>query len=247
MVWDTNKTLDEITSRITDDDDKILTNITDGRVEPDVKDLRIGEARNFELSVIHVDIVNFTNIIGNLTPIEKLRFLNTFQTEITHIVHDYDGTVEKYTGDRVTCLFGIGNPNRRSAQNCIDAALTMKTEVEHCITPFLIQNNLPKFEVRIGIDFGNVMFARTGIHSDNQFTLVGNAVSIASKLQEHADAKEIILSGGFYSLLSDTEKSYCYKVDPPKKWNWVFSDTQKEYTVYRYMAHWTSHPLKGNK
>lgn len=101
-LWNRNDDLKDIEKRIRVDGEKIDQEIIAGRVEPDINNLRIGEARSFELAVLHIDIVNFTRLTGDLNNKSKLGFLNTFQSEMTRIVHDYDGVVEKYTGDRVT-------------------------------------------------------------------------------------------------------------------------------------------------
>lgn len=244
MPWGRTPTLDDVKNRINQvDKDRLESDVLSGRVEPKIDNMRIGEAREFNLSVLHVDINGFKSLVASLSNQQKLRFLNTFQTELTYIIHDYSGMTEKYVGDRVTALFGIGQSESEAVQNSIDCAITMHTEIQYVINSFFKSINLPIFSCSIGIDHGNVWIAKIGMQGDNQLTLVGNAVNIASQLQELAKPNQILLGGNVYSNLSSTEKNYCYEQNRPDDWDWIWINGRIPYKIYRYGGHWRDYPI----
>lgn len=242
-MWGTAKTIEDIKTRIQKDDSNINSKINTGRKEPDVENMAMGEARNFSLGILHIDIIDFTKKLTSLDNRSKLRFLNIFQSEMTHIIHDHSGSVEKYVGDRVTGLFGFNYSGQEVFTNSINTALAMKTEIKYLINPYLETIGLPTFQCRIGLDYGDILFAKTGIHGDNQSTLIGNSVSIASKLEELSKTNQILLGGSIYESLPEYEKKHCHQISSPKSWNWQWKNPKITYPIYSYEAHWKSHPL----
>lgn len=244
MPWRRVPSLDDVKNRINQvDKDRLESDVLSGRVEPKIDNMRIGEAREFNLSVLHIDINGFKKLVSSLSNQQKLRFLNTFQTELTYIIHDYSGTTEKYVGDRVTALFGIGTSEEESVQNSIDCAITMLTEIKYVINPFLESKNLPSFSCSIGIDHGDVWVARIGMQGDNQLTLVGNAVNIASQLQELAKPNQILLGGNVYGYLLEDEQKRCREQIRPVDWDWIWIASKIPYRIYQYTGFWLEYPI----
>lgn len=244
MPWSRTPTLDDVKNRINQvDKDRLESDILSGRAEPKIENMRIGEAREFNLAVLHIDINGYKNLVSDLTNKEKLRFLNTFLTELTYIIHDYDGMTEKYVGDRVTALFGIGKDGKTAAQSCIDCALTMLTEIKYVMNPFLESIKLPKFSCSVGIDYGEVWIARIGMQGDNQLSLVGNVVNIASQLQDMANSNQILLGGNMFNELINDKQKRCSELIRPNDWTWVWSLTKAPYKIYSYTGFWVGYPL----
>lgn len=244
MGWKGQKSIDESRERIVQLDRKRrVVDRKQGRTIPKLENMDIGEAREFTLATLHIDIQGFKEKTRDLTMTQNSRFLSIFLTEMTRIVTEFDGEVEKYVGDHVTALFGVGYDQQRAAMNSINCGLTMLTIIKYVMGPYLSNINLPTFGCRVGIDSGSIWLERMGIRGANEFILVGNSVSIASQLEELAGENEILLGHNIYQNLSEEEKKHCHIKEPDDSWNWQYS-SGKKYPYYRYSGNWKDYPIK---
>ncbi len=242
MQW-TDSTIANSSERIKKlDCQRIQLDRVSGRVEPDIEKMAIGEAREYSLAVLHIDVNGFKELTNSLKNPQILRFLNTFLSEMTYVVRDYSGMVEKYVGDRVTAVFGIGETKELAVQHAIDCAVTMLTVIKYAINPYFRSIGLPEFTCSIGIDYGRVWIARTGIINFSQFTLVGIEVSIASKLVEVALENVILIGEEAYDNLSTKEKEYCVQLNSPQGWIWRWYN--RAYYLYRYTGTWNGYNFR---
>lgn len=207
-----------------------------GRAEPNIDNMIIGESRKFMLVILHIDITNFKKMVGQLSNREKFRFLNIFLSEMTYVVHDFDGVVEKYVGDRVTAMFGIGVPVSDAVLNAIYCARAMRYEIKKILNPYLKSIGLPEFQCTIGMDLGETWISKVGIRNDNQFTLVGNAVNVASELEEMASPDQILLGSAIFQYLPNEHQLECTSLHLPDSWKWVIANTNKRYGIYVYKS-----------
>lgn len=219
-MWNGKPTLDDSYQRVRDtDQSRVDIERKTGRVFPDIDQMKIGEAREFDLAVLHIDVDNYTELMSRLTDSGKLRFMNSFLSEMGVTVRDYSGRVEKFVGDKVTAIFGIGESDELGTKHCLECALTMLTKIRYSINPYFQTINMPAFSCSVGMDFGTTWIARTGIHSLTQFSLVGNTVNIASQLEEMATSNQIFLGGNFYDNLSQEAQKNCRKMSV-SNWSW---------------------------
>ncbi len=241
MPWN-DSTIPDAKNRIRQyDEGRMFGNTVSGRVIPQVGDLLLGEARKFGLVVMHVDMNNFKRLSGGLSNEQKLRLLNIYLSELTHIIKDYDGSVEKYVGDGITSMFGAGKDKKQAVSDAIGCALTILTEIKYVINKYLEEIDLPIFTCSIGMDYGNIWVARTGVKGMNQLTLVGNTASIAKQLEELSGHHQIFLGGDVYSGLPPRRQSFCKK-QPDKNFVWQWNNG-KRYTFYHYVAQWRDYSI----
>ncbi len=156
-------------------------------------------------SVMFLDIVNFTKLTETLDPMEVGKLLNTFFGEITDIIFEYEGTLDKYIGDAIMAVFGtpfeIENPEEKS----VKASLKILEK----ISEFNKNKSFPKIDVRIGINAGPVISGNFGSIRRVDFSSVGTTVNIASRLEEFvAKANEIVVSSTVYNK---TKKKFKYE------------------------------------
>lgn len=246
MQWNGSDTLTDASERMRRlDSERVEIERRSGRVTPDIDDMRIGEAREFRLAVLHIDINNYKELVNNMPMQQILRFLNTFLSEMTYIVRDYSGIVEKYVGDQVTAVFGMEGDEDLACKHALECAMTMLTIIKYSINPFFESIRLPTFTCSVGIDFGNIWMARIGIDSNTkQFTLVGYAVNIASQLQEMAQQNQILLGGAVHLHLSDQHTQHCVMQEYPSEWIWTWRNGQYKYPIYSHNAHWINYDLR---
>ena len=206
-----------------------------GRTMPKLEQLTIGEGRKFQLSILSVDIVDFTKIVMkyNHKGMESLRRIQSiYLTEMTYIINDYNGITEKYTGDGILGMFGTESSDdlEIAVQNSIDCACTIKAVFKEVLNPYLEKEELSTLNYRIGIDCGPVIIERVGMKGNNQLSLSSPSVNLAAKLSKIADSNSVYVGKDVYGKLSDGEKKYCSEV----KKTWDYS-----YSYYKYTATWS--------
>jgi class 3 adenylate cyclase len=117
----------------------------------------------------------------------------------------------------------------------------MLTVIQYVLNPYISNMGLPTFKCALGMEFGETWIERVGIRGENQLTLVGRPVSIASQLQELAKPSHILLAHLFFSALSADEQKRCIKQEPDVSWKWT--SNQQVYPYYDYTGIFTGYEL----
>lgn len=216
--------------------DRRFEGVVPGRVAPNIDNMALGEAKEFGLAVMHVDMDNFTGTTARLTNEGKLRLLNIYLSDLTAAIRDHGGFVEKYVGDGITALFGAGKGESEAAKDAVECAMTIQAEISHVMSEYLRQIGLPPFTCSIGMDYGTIWVARVGVKGMNQLTLVGNEVSIAKNLEDLAGDGEIMAGHCLCSRLSRKYQGYCRRQPTHENFTWELD--RKPYPYYRYDGHW---------
>lgn len=141
-------------------------------------------------TVLFVDIQNFTLLAERLRPQEVASLLNEYFTIMTDIVFEYNGTLDKYIGDAIMATFGAPYSHGNDAEKAVLAALKMRRELERLMNR---KEEEHRFDVRIGINSGNVMAGYIGSTKRLEYTVLGEAVNIASYLESIAELNEILI------------------------------------------------------
>ena len=143
-----------------------------------------------EATVLFVDIQNFTSLAERLSASEVASLLNEYFSIMTDIVFEYDGTLDKYIGDAIMATFGTPYSHGNEAVKAVLAALKMRRELERLMTQKEEKN---RFDVRIGINSGNVVAGYIGSMKRLQYTVLGEVVNVASYLESIAGPNEILI------------------------------------------------------
>jgi adenylate cyclase len=142
------------------------------------------------VTVLFSDIVSFTKISEGLEPAQVGAFIRDYLTAMTEIIFAHGGTIDKYIGDAVMALFGAPVPADDSATAAIRAALEMRDRVREMKPPGKSSGNL---RVRFGINTGLVVVGNFGSARRTEYTAIGDAVNVASRLQTFARPNEICI------------------------------------------------------
>ncbi|MFQ5840876.1 MAG: adenylate/guanylate cyclase domain-containing protein [Thermodesulfobacteriota bacterium] len=141
-------------------------------------------------TVLFVDIQNFTFLAERLTAPEVASLLNEYFSTMTDIVFEYDGTLDKYMGDAIMATFGAPYSYGKDAEKAVLAALKMRRELEKLMSQ---KEEKSRFNVRIGINSGNVVAGYIGSMKRLEYTVLGEVVNIASYLESIAAPNEILI------------------------------------------------------
>ncbi|MEZ5605198.1 MAG: adenylate/guanylate cyclase domain-containing protein [Burkholderiaceae bacterium] len=143
---------------------------------------RIARSTNRELTILFADIRGFTRIAETMEPEALREYINAFLTGMTGIIHAHRGTVDKYIGDAVMAFWGAPVDDPAHADHAVSAALAMQEEVRR-MSETLRARGLPPLAVGIGINTGVVRVGDMGSKLRRAYTVIGDAVNLASRLE----------------------------------------------------------------
>jgi adenylate cyclase len=159
-----------------------------------------GERR--QATVLFCDIRGFTSMSERLTPEQVVSLLNDFYMLMIETVSKHDGTLDKFLGDAVMAVFGAPIAHPDHAARAVLTALDMRAAVADLGKRRRAQGLAP-FEVGIGVSLGEVVAGTVGTEERMQYTVVGDSVNVASRLQDRAKPGSILLSGRTYDAVRD--------------------------------------------
>lgn len=160
--------------------------------------LKLGGERKM-LSIFFSDIEGFTGISEGLDPEALTHLLNVYLTAMTDIIHEEGGTVDKYEGDAIIAFWNAPLTQPDHAVRCVRAALRCQVKLAEMRPSF--RESLGKdLKMRIGINTGYAVVGNMGSHSRFDYTMIGDAVNLASRLEG------INKQFGTYTLISQTTK-----------------------------------------
>ena len=157
------------------------------------------------VTVLFVDIQGFTSISEKLPPPEVVIWLNQYFETISNCITREKGLVNKFIGDAILAVFGVPIPNPNHADSALQSALSILKDIKE-INQKNLNNNLPEYKIRIGIHSGEVLAGNIGSLSRMEYTVIGDTVNTASRLESYC--KELNLE----LLLSNDTKLNSNKI-----------------------------------
>ena len=139
-----------------------------------------GEKR--DMTVFFLDIAHFTNISEKMDPEALILFLNRYLSALSHVIHVHHGTIDKYIGDCIMAFWNAPLDNKDHRADAILAALECQEAIKELNKT--LDASLPEIPaVRIGINSGVVTVGLTGSQKKLQYTVIGDEVNLASRLE----------------------------------------------------------------
>jgi len=146
------------------------------------------------ITIFFSDIVKFSTISENLTPPELVSLLNEYLSEMTNIIIDHGGTVDKYIGDAIMAFFGAPHTFEDHAIKCCLATIDMKKKLKDLQDKWKAEGKT-HINARIGINTGQSVVGNMGSGLRMDYTAMGDAVNLASRLEganKHYNTNTII-------------------------------------------------------
>lgn len=143
------------------------------------------------LAVLFADLRGFTAFSATSVPEEAVAILNRYLTAMVEAVHGRRGTVDKFLGDGLMAFFGapLAQPDYQRAAAYAALDLIARTEA---VGRELAAAGRPSLRVGVGLASGEVLVGSVGTESRSDYTVIGNAVNLASRLQRLAQPGEIV-------------------------------------------------------
>ncbi len=145
----------------------------------------IGETEELTVTVLMSDVRGYSTIAEQSDPSALAVQLNEHRAAMNKAILDRDGTVMQFVGDAVMACFGAPLPHAHHAQHALDTAIAM-LEAQRDLDAEWSDRGLPAFGLGIGISTGPVAAAMLGSEERLEYTLVGDTVNLAQRLQDLA-------------------------------------------------------------
>ena len=158
-----------------------------------------------KLTIFFSDIVGFTETTENLDSEELTSTLNRYLNEMAGIALKYGATLDKYVGDAIIAFFG--DPETRGvaedAKACVAMAVEMQRRVAELESEWQESGLERSFRVRMGINTGFCTVGNFGSQDRMDYTIIGGAVNLASRLESAAAPGKILITHETWSLVKD--------------------------------------------
>lgn len=136
-----------------------------------------------DMTVLFADIHDFTGMAESLTPEEVAGITYQLFSGLTDVIHQHQGTVDKYMGDAVMAFWGAPLPDADHALHAVAAALAMQEAVTRMNKEVFASQNIT-IHLGIGINTGAMVVGNLGSTQRHAYTVMGAAVNIASGIQQ---------------------------------------------------------------
>ena len=154
------------------------------------------------LTIVFTDIRGFSTLTDNLEPEELFQLLSHYFSVMIEIVHQYDGTLNKIIGDGLLVFFGDPIPMEDHAERAVRMAVQMQRAAMR------LKQEWNRYDhdlgLGIGINTGYVTVGNVGSEMHRDYTIIGNQVNVASRLENLAKPGEILISRRTLSLLNES-------------------------------------------
>jgi len=153
-----------------------------------------------EATLLFADIRSFTTLSENMSPEEIISMLNEYFDAMVSIIFKHDGILDKFVGDELMAVFPSKKDKAGAALNAVHAG----QEMQEKISVLMQERNargLPVFQVGIGINTGSVVVGNVGARNRMDYTVIGDTVNVAARLEQIAEGQEI--------LVGNLTRDYC--------------------------------------
>ncbi|MEW6666810.1 MAG: adenylate/guanylate cyclase domain-containing protein [Thermodesulfobacteriota bacterium] len=160
----------------------------------------IMEPKDLTATILFTDINGFTRLSEHMPPREINMLLNQYFSRMTDIIFTHDGTLDKYIGDGLMAVFGAPMEKKDDPERAILAALEMRSELTRMMEGV---ESAKRFTIRIGINTGTVVGGNVGSPRRMDYTVIGDPVNVASRLESIAQPNQILIGEETYRLVKD--------------------------------------------
>ncbi len=152
--------------------------------------------RLYDVTIMVTDLRSFTHFSENLAPVEVLEFLNHLQGFLSTVVEAHGGWVDKFMGDGMLAVFGPPTTLENHSEKALQAAIVMLRDID----------SFSPLPIGIGLHSGPIVAGCLGEGSHLEFTVIGDTVNVASRLEAltKQEGYSLLLSETTFSRLEDS-------------------------------------------
>jgi class 3 adenylate cyclase/predicted metal-dependent HD superfamily phosphohydrolase len=168
-----------------------------------------------EATILFSDIRGFTSMSETMHPNEVVETLNEYFNLMIEIIFKYNGTLDKIIGDALMVNYGVPNATGNDTENAVYTAIEMQEKLIEFNQQRIMHSKCP-IKIGIGINRGRVISGNIGSRQQMNFTVIGDAVNLASRLCSAAKSDEIIVADTVWKHVKHDKKLKAIKLNPIK-------------------------------
>jgi adenylate cyclase len=154
------------------------------------------------VTILFSDIRGFTTMSEHMLPDAIAGLLSDYFTEMVDVIFSHGGTLDKFIGDAIMALWGAPIPHADDPDRAVQAAIQMQKAI-HTLNVKFKEDGRPTISVGIGINYGETFAGNIGSHLRLEYTVIGDAVNVASRLCSNAAGGDILISDSLYQVLKE--------------------------------------------
>tara|TARA_Y100001968_G_scaffold236376_1_gene219627 strand:- start:824 stop:2302 length:1479 start_codon:yes stop_codon:yes gene_type:complete len=160
------------------------------------------------LTVFFCDLQGFTQLTERLEPEILTELLTQYLTEMSKIAIRWGGTIDKFIGDAILVFFGDPETrgNKEDAMACVSMALEMLEKLELLREAWRERGLARSLNARMGIHSGVCTVGNFGSEDRLDYTVIGNGVNLAARLEANSESNKILISEDTYLLVKEEIK-----------------------------------------
>ena len=164
-----------------------------------------------EATIIFIDIRGFTKLADQLDPEKATEVINNIFAPIVDIIDKFGGSINKFLGDGLMAIFGTPYSHEDDPERAARASLEIMKSIEEN-GKIKISNRVKNLKARIGINTGLCISGEIGSASRKEFTVIGDTVNMASRLQTNATPGKILIGDKTFQRIKDN-----FNISSPRK------------------------------
>ena len=154
------------------------------------------------VTILLSDLRGFTAVAEKYSALEMVEALNRYLNRMTEIIVGHGGTIDKFMGDAIMALFGAPIAREDNLEAALACAIDMQLAMKDINEQNLALGMAPLY-MGIGINTGEVVAGHLGSALHSEYTVIGDQVNLASRVEAHSLRGQILLSDNTYQLARD--------------------------------------------
>ena len=171
------------------------------RIRGAAMSIKAGEGELRDVAILTADLRGFTRLSMELPPDEVMKVLQDYQGRVCPLIAATGGSIDKFLGDGILASFGAVMPSATAAADALRAADAVMAAAAAWREERRAAG-LPSLEIGLAVASGRVVFGAVGGGERLEFTVIGDAVNLAAKLEKHnkEEGTRALTDGGTYAL-----------------------------------------------
>lgn len=164
--------------------------------------LNMLQVESRRVTILLSDLRGFTAIAAKYSALEMMTTLNRYLEKMSEIILDHGGTIDKFMGDAIMAVFGVPNEIDDDIQAAMSCAIEMQIAMNDINEENKAHGMAPLY-MGIGINNGEVIAGNLGSRLHSEYTVIGDQVNMASRVEAHSLRGQILLSESTYQQTRD--------------------------------------------
>jgi len=156
----------------------------DERIRTADQPLKAGEGEARDAAILFLDIRGFTRLGATLAPSALMALLTEYHARLVPLIQSHGGTIDKFMGDGILATFGAAERSERYAADALEAVDAVMAEAARWQAEREAEGQ-PPLAINAGVAVGRIVFGAVGDERRLEYTVIGDTVNLAAKLEKH--------------------------------------------------------------